>query len=100
MWKWCGSPGGSVPRAAPFMYAGMLSSRTNSIACSWPRDVQTCVPSRSAGARPVVGGVPPGLRAGPDARTLGVDEDLGEPVDVVGIADALRRRAVAARVAG
>src|SRR4051795_4305823 len=42
----------------------------------------------------------PHLGAEQDARALGVDEDLGEPVDVVGIADALRRRAVAARLAG
>src|SRR4051812_34624977 len=42
----------------------------------------------------------PDLRAEQDARALGVDEDLGEAVDVVRVADALRRRAVAARLAG
>src|SRR5918999_299009 len=48
-WKWCGSPGGSVPRAAPFMYAGMLSVRTKSIAASDPRVVQTWLPSSTHG---------------------------------------------------
>src|SRR5919202_2376486 len=42
----------------------------------------------------------PDLRAEQDARALGVDEDLGEAVDVVRVADALRRGAVAARLAG
>src|SRR3954464_5417275 len=41
----------------------------------------------------------PDLRAEQHARALGVDEDLREAVDVVGVADALRRRAVAARLA-
>src|SRR4051795_11175346 len=40
----------------------------------------------------------PHLRAQEHARALGVDEHLGEAVDVVGVADALRRRAVAARL--
>ena len=48
-WKWCGSPGGSVPRAAPFMNAGMLSRRTKSIAASEPRAVHTWLPSSTHG---------------------------------------------------
>ncbi len=42
----------------------------------------------------------PHLGAEQDARALGVDEDLGEAVDVVGVADALRRCAVLARPRG
>lgn len=41
--------GGSVPRADPFMYAGMLSVRTKSMAASLPRAVQTWVPSSTVG---------------------------------------------------
>ena len=48
-WKWCGSPGGRVPRPAPFMYAGMLRVRTSSMAESVARVVQTWLPSRMAG---------------------------------------------------
>lgn len=48
-WKWCGSPGGSVPRPAPFMYAGMLRVRTSSMADAVPRVVHTWLPSRIAG---------------------------------------------------
>ncbi len=48
-WKWCGSPGGRVPRPAPFMYAGTLSVRTSSTAASVARVVHTWLPSRIAG---------------------------------------------------
>ena len=48
-WKWCGSPGASVPRPAPFMNAGMFSVLTNSIAASDPREVQTWLPSSTHG---------------------------------------------------
>ncbi len=48
-WKWCGSPGGSVPRPEPFMYAGTFRALTKSMAASVARHVQTWLPSRMHG---------------------------------------------------
>ncbi len=48
-WKCIGSPGGSVPRPAPFMKAGMFRVRTNSMAASVARHVQTWLPSSTQG---------------------------------------------------